>query len=137
MLKNFILIVFCVTVLCNCATSPPPSKVTQNDLNMFRKTFEGTLLTKKLVQYDREERVINIYPLWTKPVTANYLQLTVMNADGKVRKFYDYSEEEERKNALSQYNTELTNGDEVVVDLGYIDENDPEELFETVTKKYQ
>ena len=101
---------------------------------MFKKTFEGTLLSKKFEPFSREESVMGM-PFWTKPITANYLQLTVMDKNGKVRKFYDYSEEENRKAELEQYNNELLTGDIVIIDMGFIDEGNLEELFDSVSKK--
>ncbi len=134
-MKNIILLVTCIAFLCSCATNNKPSgKVTQQDLNMFRKTFEGTLLSKEYEPYSREESVMGI-PLWKKSVTANYLQLTVMDKNGKVRKFYDYSDEKNRKAELEEYNNKLANGDTIVVDVGFIDEGLSEELFDIVTKK--
>ena len=134
-MKNIILLLTCFALLCGCATTSKSSgKVSQQDLNMFRKTFEGTLLNKKFEPFSREESVMGL-PFWTKPITANYLQLTVMDENGKVRKFYDYSEEENRKAELQQYNNELLTGDTIIVDMGFIDENNPEELFDSVSKK--
>ncbi len=133
-MKNIILLVTCFALLCSCATTKPSGKITQQDLNMFKKTFEGTLLSKKFEPFSREESVMGI-PFWTKPITANYLQLTVMDKNGKVRKFYDYSEEENRKAELEQYNNELLTGDIVIIDMGFIDEGNLEELFDSVSKK--
>ncbi len=134
-MKNIILLVTCIAFLSGCATNNIPSgKVTQQDLNMFRKTFEGTLLSKEFEPYSREESVMGI-AFWKKTVTANYLQLTVMDKNGKVRKFYDYSDEKNRKAILEEYNNKLANGDTIVVDVGFIDEGLSEELFDIVTKK--
>jgi hypothetical protein len=133
-MKNAILFLSCLILLCGCATKKPASKVSKQDLEMFRKTFEGTLLSKKFEPYTREEPVMGL-PFWTKPITAYYFQITVMDKNGKVRKFYEYSEEKNRKAELQQYNNELANGDAVIVDLGYIDEGHPEELFDFITKK--
>ena len=133
-MKNIILLVTCLALLCSCATTKPSGKITQQDLNMFKKTFEGTLLNKKFEPFSREESVMGI-PFWTKPITAHCLHLTVMDKNGKVRKFYDYSEEENRKAELKQYNNELLTGDLVIIDMGFIDEGNLEELFDAVTKK--
>ena len=133
-MKNIILLFTCIAFLCSCATDKPSGKVTQKDLNMFKKTYEGTLLSKQFEPYVREETVMGM-PFWTKPITAHYLQLTVMGANGKVRKFYDYSEEENRKDELNQYNNELANGDVIIIDMGFIDEGLEEELFDSVAKK--
>ncbi|RLD11251.1 MAG: hypothetical protein DRI44_04035 [Chlamydiae bacterium] len=133
-MKNIILFLACIGLLCSCASTKPSGKVTQQDLNMFKKTFEGTLLSKKFVPYSRKDSVIGI-PFWTKPVTANYLKLTVMDENGKIREFYDYSEDNNRKAELKQYNNELNKGDLVIIDMGFIDEGNSEELFDSVTKK--
>jgi len=134
-MKNIILLVGCIAFLCSCAiNNKPAGKISQQDLDMFRKTFEGTLLSKEFEPYSREESVMGI-PFWKKSVTANYLQLTVIDENGKVRKFYDYSDEKNRKAKLEEYNNALANGDTIIVDVGFIDENLSEELFDIVTKK--
>ncbi|MCK5852450.1 hypothetical protein KAH27_05415 [bacterium] len=134
-MKNIILLAVCIAFLCSCATNNKPTgKISQQDLNLFRKTFEGTLLSKEFEPYSRKESVMGI-PFWKKSVTANYLQLTVIDENGKVRKFYDYSDEKNRKTELEKYNNELDNGDTIVVDVGFIDEGLSEELFDIVTKK--
>jgi len=74
-------------------------------------------------------------PFWTRIKPGIYLQLTVMNKDGVTRRFYDYSEDEERMRELQMYYRELAKGDVIVVDLGYVDEGEPEELFDAVRKK--
>ena len=133
-MKKIFLLVTCIALFSGCATNKPDSKVTQQDLNMFKKTFEGTLLEKNIEPFSREENVMGI-PFWSNPVTAQYLLLTVMDENGVIRKFYDYSEEENRKDELKQYHNELETGDIVIIDIGFIDEENPEELFDSVTKK--
>jgi len=135
-MRTYVLLLACIICFLNsCAMKRPASgQVTQQDVDMFRKTFEGTLLNKKSEEFVRKEPVWGL-SFWTKPVTAHYLQLTVMDGNGKVRKFYEYSEDKDRMNVLTQYSRELMNGDVVVIDMGFIDENQPEELFDSVTKK--
>lgn len=122
--------------LAACATSQRSAgpRVSRADLETFRRTFEGTLVNKLIEENDREVPVMGL-PFWTRVKTGIYLQLTVMNKDGVTRRFYDYSEDEERMNELRMYYRELAKGDVVVVDLGYVDEGEPEELFETIRKK--
>jgi len=133
-MKNIVLFLVCVLLLCSCASNKPASKISQQDLNMFKKTFEGTLINKKSEPYSRTENIMGL-PFWTKTITANYLQLTVIDKNGKIRKFYDYSEKEKRKNELKQYDDELNSGDLIIIDMGFIDEGLPEELFDSVKKK--
>ncbi len=133
-MKKIILFLFCLILLGACATKKNSGKVTQQDLDMFRKTFEGTLLSKKFEPFTREETTMGL-PFWKKPITAFYFQITVMGKDGRVRKFYDFSEDKTRKAELQQYNNELENGDAIIIDLGYIDEGHPLELFDFITKK--
>jgi len=123
-------------VLAACATSHRSAgpQVSRADLEAFRRTFEGTLVNKLIEENDREVRVMGL-PFWTRIKTGIYLQLTVMNKDGVTRRFYDYSEDEERMRELQMYYRELSKGDVVVVDMGYIDEGEPEELFDAIRKK--
>lgn len=123
-------------LLAACATSQRNAgpRVSRADLETFRRTFEGTLVNKVIEENDREVTVMGL-PFWTRVKTGIYLQVTVMNKDGVTRRFYDYSEDEERMNELRMYYRELAKGDVVVVDLGYVDEGEPEELFEAIRKK--
>ncbi|MCX7847870.1 MAG: hypothetical protein N2595_07570 [bacterium] len=118
-----------------CATTEENApRVTRADLEVFRRTFEGTLVNKLIEENEREVPVMGL-PFWTRVKRGIYLQLTVMNKDGVTRRFYDYSEDEERMRELQMYYRELAKGDVIVVDLGYVDEGEAEELFETIRKK--
>lgn len=124
-----------VVVLAACATSQRSApRVSRADLETFRRTFEGTLVNKLIEENDRQVTVMGL-PFWTRIKPGIYLQLTVMNKDGVTRRFYDYSEDEERMRELQMYYRELAKGDVIVVDLGYVDEGEPEELFDAVRKK--
>ena len=130
-----ILLIVLTSLLLGCTSTPQRSEqVSQSDLQQFRKTFEGTLVDKAFEEFDREVPVWGM-PFWTRVESGAYLQLTVMSPDGKVRKFYDYSEDERRMALLRQYYRELSKGDLVVLDLGYVDEDLPEEPFEAVATR--
>lgn len=106
--------------------------IAKQDLVAFNKTFEGTLVNKAIEEFNRQEKTLG---LWTSNKAGVYLQLSVMDANGKTRKFFDYSEEPERMDVLRQYYRELQKGDVVVIDMGLVDEESAEETFEAVTKK--
>lgn len=123
-------------LLAACATSQRSAspRVSRADLDVFRRTFEGTLVNKLIEENDREVTVMGL-PFWTRIKTGIYLQVTVMNKDGVTRRFYDYSEDEERMRELQMYYRELAKGDVIVVDMGYVDDGEPEELFDAIRKK--
>ncbi len=133
---RLILLAASALLLAACATSRRADgpRVSRADLDVFRRTFEGTLVNKRIEENDREETVMGM-PFWTRVKTGLYLQVTVMNAEGVTRRFYDYSEDEERMRELRMYYRELAKGDVVVIDMGYVDDGDPEELFDAITKK--
>lgn len=118
-----------------CATTGSSGpEVSREDLEVFRRTFEGTLVNKVIEENEREEKVMGL-PFWTRVKQGVYLQLTVQNKEGVTRRFFDYSEDETRMEELRMYYRELAKGDVIVVDLGYVDEGEPEEVFETIRKK--
>jgi hypothetical protein len=132
-MRAILLITLSVLMLgCSSTTTSTRSDdINQADIRQFRKTFEGTLVDKALDEFDRKVPIWGI-PFWTRVESGAYLQLTIMSPDGKVRKFYDYSEDERRMSVLRQYYRELAKGDLIVVDLGFVDEDLVDEPFEAV-----
>jgi hypothetical protein len=127
-----IMLITLTALLWGCTSTPTrDTHVNDADLQQFRKTFEGTLVDKVMEEFDREVPRWGM-PFWTRVESGIHLRLTVMSADGKVRKFYDYSEDRDRMAVLRQYYRELQKGDLVVMDLGYVDEDMAEEPFDAV-----
>ena len=122
-MKKFILISFCVVCfLLGCASNNKFSDLSDSDFDSFRKTFQGTLMDMEIEEYNNNGPAI-------------YMKLTVMKQpDGKLRKFYIYAQEKADLLKVRRYYNELVKGDIVEVDLGFIDDNQPEEIFEFVKK---
>jgi len=122
-MKKFILISFCVVCfLSGCASNNEFSGLSDSDFDSFRKTFQGTLMDMEIEEYNNDGPGI-------------YMKLTVMKQpDGKLRKFYIYAQEKADLLKVRRYYNELVKGDIVEVDLGFIDDNQPEEIFEFVKK---
>jgi len=119
--------------LAGCAgNSQTRVAIASEDLVAFTKTYEGTLVNKVIEEFNREEKTLG---LWSSNKAGVYVQFTVMDANGKTRKFFDFSEEPERMAVLRQFYRELQKGDIVVIDMGLVDEESAEETFETVSKK--
>ncbi len=120
-------------VLAGCAgKSNTRVAIASADLVAFTKSFEGTLVNKAIEEFNRQEKT---FGLWSSNKAGVYVQFTVMDVNGKTRKFFDFSEEPERMAVLRQFYRELQKGDIVVIDMGLVDEESAEETFETVSKK--
>ena len=120
--------------LTGCATTSDTDGVDKDDLKVFSKIFEGTVLHKKIEEFDREEPVRDM-PFWSYVVSGVYLEFRVLGPDGAQRDFFDYSEEPERMRVLKQYYREIMKDDLVVVHLGFVDGGSAKEQFESVTVK--
>ena len=134
-MRALVLLGLCV-VLAGCASPrrSDRSEISSGDLAMFNKTFEGTLVDTMIEDYTRAaERPW--YSFSTPKVTGTCLKIKVRNAAGKTRVFFDYSEDERRIRVLKNYYRDLAKGASVVVDLGPMDENKAEELFDSISVK--
>ena len=122
-MKKFILISFCAACFFSgCATNSKFSELSDDDFDVFHKTFQGTLMDMEVEEFNDNG-------------PKAYMKLTVMKQpDGKLRKFYIYAQEKSDLLKVRRYYNELVKGDVVEVDMGFIDDNQPEEIFEFVKK---
>ncbi len=122
-MKKFILISICaVSFLSGCASNNKFSDLSDSDFEPFRKTFKGTLVDMKIEEYNNDGAAI-------------YMKLEVMKQpEGKLRKFYIYAREKDDLIKVRQYYNEFVKGDIVEVDMGFIDDKQPEEIFESLKK---
>ena len=123
-------VIFLYLTILGCAVSTK-TKFTRQDLEVFQKSFTGVLVAKQIEEINKEVTVayfFNKYELYV------YFQVTVTDANGNTRKFYEYSKDKTRINQLRQYNRDLQKGDTVVVGLGLVDDKSDEELFDQIRK---
>lgn len=131
MRKTRILLALIPLVLLGCAASSKKDNVNPEDIEVFKKSFYGTVLHKKIEEFDREEPIWGI-PFWTRVKSGVYVEFRVIGPEGRVRDFYDYTEEEDRMPRLKEYYREIIKGDAVVLDLGYVDEGSAKEQFDNI-----
>ena len=122
-MKKFILISFCaICFLLGCASNNKFSDVSDKDFDVFHKTFQGTLMKMEIEEYNDDG-------------PAAYMKLTVLKQpEGKLRKFYIYAQKKDDLLKVRRYYNGLVKGDVIEVDMGFIDDNRPEEIFELVRK---
>jgi len=123
-------IVFLSLALFGCSVSTK-TEYTRKDLEIFQKTFTGTLVGKQIEEIDKEEPVLIF---WKKYVQHIYFRITVTDSAGNSRKFFDYTNDKKRINQLRQYNRDLQKGDTIVVGLGLVDDKNDEEQFDLIRK---
>ena len=123
-------IVLLSLLILGCAASTK-TEYTRKDLEVFQKAFPGTLVGKQIEEIDKEEPV---FYFWKKYVTHIYFRITVTDAAGNTRKFFEYTNDKKRIAQLRQYNRDLQKGDTVIVGLGLVDDKNEEEQFELFRK---
>lgn len=125
-------VIVCIAMI-GCAVSSK-TEFTRKDLEIFQKTFEGILVSKIIEEIDKEVTSAWL-PFWKKTERHVYFQIVVEDADGNIRKFFDFSKDSNRIKLLKQYNRDLQKGDTVIVGLGLVDDKNEEEHFELIRKK--
>ncbi|NLF40705.1 hypothetical protein GX586_14780 [bacterium] len=127
----------CLVLCAGCAArrTTHTVQVSPDDLEVFRKSFEGTLIDKKIEEFDREVPRVSWLPFWTERESSVYVMFNVMDTTGRTRKLFDYTNDRKRMEELRYYYRALAKGDNVVVDLGFVDDNASEEVFDRITKK--
>lgn len=109
----------------------PKETVPTEDLAVFRKTFEGTVLHKTIEEFDQEQRIW-YFPFMTRVISGVYVEFRVIDDEGRVRDFFHYTEDPSEMPRLKQYFREIQKGDAVVLDLGFVDEGSAKELFDAI-----
>jgi hypothetical protein len=123
-------VLFLSLTLLGCAVSTK-TEFTRKDLEVFQKTFTGTLVGKQIEEIDKE---VPVAFFWNKNEEYVYFQITVTDSAGNTRGFFDYSKDKNRIEQLRQYYRDLQKGDTVVVGLGLVDEKNEEEIFDQIRK---
>ncbi len=122
-MKKFILISSCaICLFSGCVSNSKFSNLSDNDFDVFRKTFQGTLMEIKVEEYNNDD-------------PTAYMRLTILKQpEGILRKFYIYARKKNDLLKVRRYYNELVKGDVIEVDMGFIDDNQHEEIFEFVRK---
>lgn len=118
-----VLLTAAALALAGCATY---SSLTKDDLASTRKYYTGTLIDKQLMEMNRKDG--------GSTLKGTYLRLAVTDSEGATRYFFRITEDDESARQLRTYYYSLLKGDNVKLDLGFIDANQPEEEFETLEK---